>query len=49
MHAFAFLLLGIDSLIAATAIGHGLTLVTRNTRDLRSTGVALLDPWQVHG
>ncbi|HKO09756.1 MAG TPA: type II toxin-antitoxin system VapC family toxin [Alphaproteobacteria bacterium] len=36
----------IDTLIAATAIGHGLTLVTRNTRDLRSTGVALLDPWQ---
>jgi toxin FitB len=39
----------IDTLIAATAIGHGLTLVTRNTGDLRSTGVALLDPWQVHG
>ncbi len=35
----------IDTLIAATAIGHGLTLVTRNTRDVESTGVLLLDPW----
>ncbi len=37
----------IDTLIAATAIGHGLTLVTRNTRDVGSTGVPLVDPWQV--
>ena len=37
----------IDTLIAATAIGHGLTLVTRNTRDVESTGVPLVDPWQV--
>lgn len=36
----------IDTLIAATAISHGLTLVTRNTRDVESTGVALVDPWQ---
>ena len=36
----------VDTLIAATAIGHGLTLVTRNTRDVEATGVALLDPWQ---
>lgn len=36
----------IDTLIAATAIGHGLTLVTRNTRDVASTGVPLIDPWQ---
>ena len=36
----------IDSLIAATALTHGLTLVTRNTRDVASTGVPLLDPWQ---
>jgi len=33
-------------LIAATAISHGLTLVTRNTRDVESTGVPLVDPWQ---
>lgn len=36
----------IDTLIAATAIRHGLTLVTRNTRDVASTGVPLVDPWQ---
>jgi predicted nucleic acid-binding protein len=37
----------IDTLIAATALGNGLTLVTRNTRDVESTGVPLVDPWQV--
>ncbi len=36
----------IDTLIAATAIARGLTLVTRNTRDVESTGVPLIDPWQ---
>lgn len=36
----------IDTLIAATAIARGLTLVTRNTRDFAATGVPLLDPWQ---
>lgn len=36
----------IDTLIAATAIGHGLTLVTRNRRDVASTGVMIVDPWQ---
>jgi toxin FitB len=35
----------VDTLIAATAMTRGLTLVTRNTRDVRDTGVALLDPW----
>jgi predicted nucleic acid-binding protein len=34
-----------DTLIAATAIRHGLTLVTRNIRDVASTGVTLVDPW----
>ena len=37
----------IDTLIAATAMVHGLTLVTRNTRDVELTGVALRNPWQV--
>jgi toxin FitB len=37
----------VDTLIAATAIGHRLTLVTRNTRYVESTGVMLVDPWQV--
>jgi predicted nucleic acid-binding protein len=34
----------VDGLLAATAMVHGLTLVTRNTRDVVRTGVALLDP-----
>lgn len=36
-----------DALIAATALVHGLTVVTRNTADFAATGVALLDPWKV--
>lgn len=35
----------VDSLIAATALFHGLTLVTRNTRDMEGSGVALFNPW----
>lgn len=35
----------IVSLLAATAKVHGLTLVTRNVRDLASTGVRVIDPW----
>jgi toxin FitB len=35
-----------DSFIAATALVHGLTLVTRNTKDFNSTGVKLLNPWE---
>jgi predicted nucleic acid-binding protein len=34
-----------DALIAATALVHGLTVVTRNTRDFQRTGVPLLNPW----
>ena len=36
----------IDTLIAATAIVHGLSLVTRNTRDAAFTGVPLINPWR---
>jgi toxin FitB len=36
----------IDTLIAATALRHGITLVTRNTGDFGSTGAVLIDPWQ---
>jgi predicted nucleic acid-binding protein len=36
----------IDSMIAATALHHRLTLVTRNLRDFRDTGVPLIDPWE---
>ncbi len=39
----------IDTLIAATALHHGLTLVTRNTRDVESTGVTWMDPWEARG
>lgn len=35
----------IDSLIAATGITHHLTVVTRNTSDMKESGVALLNPW----
>lgn len=35
-----------DELIAATALAHNLTFVTRNTRDFARSGVRLLDPWQ---
>lgn len=36
----------IDSLIAATALQHQLTLVTRNTTDFQYFGIQLLNPWQ---
>lgn len=35
---------GADLLIAATALEHGLTVVTRNVRDFEPTGVTVLDP-----
>jgi predicted nucleic acid-binding protein len=35
-----------DTLLAATAVRHGLTLVTRNIRDVRGIPVKLLDPWR---
>lgn len=35
----------VDTLIAATAIHHGLTLVTRNVRDVQDIPVVLHDPW----
>jgi len=35
----------VDTLIAATALRHGLTLVTRNIRDFAGAGVATSDPW----
>jgi hypothetical protein len=34
-----------DALIAATALVHGMTVVTRNTGDFEETGVALVNPW----
>ena len=34
-----------DALIAATALVHGMTVVTRNVADFQATGVAILNPW----
>jgi predicted nucleic acid-binding protein len=36
-------------LIAATALVHGLTVVTRDVADFELVGVALLDPWDARG
>jgi predicted nucleic acid-binding protein len=38
-----------DGLIAATALVHGMTVVTRNVADFESTGVPTLNPWQGAG
>jgi predicted nucleic acid-binding protein len=34
-----------DGQIAATALEHSLTLVTRNVKDFAGLGVALINPW----
>lgn len=34
-----------DALIAATALVHGMTVVTRNVADFDDTGVTVLNPW----
>ena len=36
----------VDSLMAATAQAHGLTLVTRNAKDLERSGVRCLNPFE---
>jgi predicted nucleic acid-binding protein len=38
-----------DALIAATALTHGLTVVTRNAADFEPMGVAVLNPWLAPG
>jgi predicted nucleic acid-binding protein len=35
-----------DALIAATALVHRLTMVTRNSADFQAMGVELLNPWE---
>lgn len=35
----------VDGVIAATALEHGLTMVTRNVSDFAGLGVVLLNPW----
>jgi predicted nucleic acid-binding protein len=34
-----------DAMLAGMAVRRGLTVVTRNTRDFRNTGAAVVDPW----
>lgn len=36
----------IDGLLAATALQHDLTLVTRNTKDFAGLNLRLIDPWE---
>jgi predicted nucleic acid-binding protein len=35
-----------DALIAATALVHSMTVVTRNIEDFKLTGVEILNPWE---
>ena len=35
-----------DALIAATALEHNLTVVTRNVADFEATGVSIVNPWE---
>ena len=37
----------IDGLLAATALEHGLILVTRNVRDVERSGESLLNPFEI--
>lgn len=34
-----------DALIAATALAHGMTIVTRNVSDFEPSGVPMINPW----
>ena len=34
-----------DAMLASTAAGRGLAVVTRNKRDFKNTGVTMIDPW----
>lgn len=37
-----------DALIAATALQHGLVIVTRNTQDFKFPGLRAINPWLAH-
>ncbi|MCL1916437.1 MAG: type II toxin-antitoxin system VapC family toxin [Desulfovibrionaceae bacterium] len=37
---------GVDILLAATAMEHNLTIVTRNERHFSRTGVGIINPWK---
>jgi len=36
-----------DAFIAATALVHGMTIVTRNPADFKATAVPMLNPWEI--
>jgi tRNA(fMet)-specific endonuclease VapC len=46
MEALGKLMPAIDSLLAATTLHSGSTLVTRNVGDFEGAGVSLLNPWE---
>ena len=37
---------GVDGLLAATALRHGLHVITRNTKHFEASGALIIDPWQ---
>jgi len=37
----------VDSLLAATALTHGLRIVTRDVRDFRFPGLQVVNPWEI--
>lgn len=39
----------IDALIAATALEHGLVVVTRNVKHFERAGAQVIDPWEYEG
>jgi toxin FitB len=39
-------LAAVDSLLAATALTHGLRMVTRNVKDFRFAGLEVVSPWE---
>jgi hypothetical protein len=39
----------VDSLLAATALAHGLRVATRNVRDFRFPGLEVVNPWEFAG
>lgn len=38
---------GVDGLLAATALRHGLHVMTRNSRHFEASGALIIDPWQI--
>ena len=36
----------IDGLLAATALANGLTVATRNTKDIEASGASCINPWE---